>query len=676
MQALLQLDELETLRTRLQRISNACGKESLLLEHDAATAGDALMVAMGISELTATAILTAANQKRRVLGLGELAELKKEVPLQDGMDSAAPTAASKIPKIPARAEVVAATEAVKALTESSIGEEIAKAVDVIKTLQANEASLKDLDKEALLQKAVDLFDGHVCPVCETQFDPGHFRQVVAEQLLRLEAAAKARKAAEELLAPVVQRFEKVRDTLKPVIGYGPLFNPPIATEVLEECRRHLGEKIESIENFLPLSETLEVMNLEGIDSNSVLAKLAVIAQAVEAIPDPSDRDAARAYLILAEERLGTYRTAAAKARAGKRKVDISKRTFDVFGVSVNAALEGIYKNVEEDFKDLYRAINDDESAFDANLTPSIGKLGFDVNFYGRGSFPPGAYHSEGHQDAMGLCLYLALMRHILGDGFGIAVLDDVLMSVDTGHRRAVCSLLKAKFPNTQFVLTTHDPVWLRQMRSAGLITAKAGVEFHRWHVDTGPVEWKSIDVWKEIKDSLAKNNVREAASALRYHMELLSAEYCSELGGRVEYRPDNRYDLGMLLPGATAAMRDLLKKAKSAATSWGDTGLLITIEARETAFISAASAVLDKEWQYVNPAIHYNELEILSKEDFAPVAAAFEELSKQFACDKCGGTLFVSGTGLTKESLRCPCPAVNLTLLKKPSSGTPTPLQG
>lgn len=59
---------------------------------------------------------------------------------------------------------------------------------------------------------------------------------------------------------------------------------------------------------------------------------------------------------------------------------------------------------------------------------------------------------------MGLCLYLALMKHTLGDRFTFAVLDDVLMSVDAGHRREVCRLLKSEFPRTQFILTTHDRV--------------------------------------------------------------------------------------------------------------------------------------------------------------------------------------------------------------------------
>jgi hypothetical protein len=58
-----------------------------------------------------------------------------------------------------------------------------------------------------------------------------------------------------------------------------------------------------------------------------------------------------------------------------------------------------------DFSIYYQALSeDDEAAFTAKFSPSAGKLGLDVNFYGRGLFPPGAYHSEGHQDAMRVCL--------------------------------------------------------------------------------------------------------------------------------------------------------------------------------------------------------------------------------------------------------------------------------
>jgi hypothetical protein len=46
---------------------------------------------------------------------------------------------------------------------------------------------------------------------------------------------------------------------------------------------------------------------------------------------------------------------------------------------------------------------------------------------------------------MGVCLYLALMKRVLGDRFRFAVLDDVVMSVDQGHRKQFCRLLKTRF---------------------------------------------------------------------------------------------------------------------------------------------------------------------------------------------------------------------------------------
>jgi hypothetical protein len=49
--------------------------------------------------------------------------------------------------------------------------------------------------------------------------------------------------------------------------------------------------------------------------------------------------------------------------------------------------------------------------------------------------------TEGHQDGMGVCLYLALMKRLFGDQFTFALLDDVVMSVDVGHRYQFCQLL-------------------------------------------------------------------------------------------------------------------------------------------------------------------------------------------------------------------------------------------
>jgi hypothetical protein len=69
---------------------------------------------------------------------------------------------------------------------------------------------------------------------------------------------------------------------------------------------------------------------------------------------------------------------------------------------------------------------------------------------------------------MGVCLYLALMKRLFGNKFTFSLLDDVVMSVDSGHRYEFCKLLKAHFSDTQFIITTHDRLCAEQMKGGEL----------------------------------------------------------------------------------------------------------------------------------------------------------------------------------------------------------------
>ena len=338
-----------------------------------------------------------------------------------------------------------------------------------------------MSRDAMLKSALELFDDAHCPVCETVWEPDRFRAVVHAQRERLAVVNQQRKAAEARLGPIASKINTVLQGLTTIAGYCPHFATPVDAAALTAGMTELAAVVEKIGKFLPLNETITALAPNNL--NAVDPVLTAVGIALEAIPEPTERDAARDFLFVGQERLQTFRAESAKFASAKRQATIAKKVFEIYATATTAALNTIYQKVEHEFREFYRAINsDDESAFEAQLTPSIGKLGFDVNFYGRGFFPPGAYHSEGHQDGMGLCLYLALMKHLMGTGFTFAVLDDVLMSVDTGHRREVCALLKSAFPDTQFILTTHDGVWLRHMKTEGLIGAGEGVEFRKWNV--------------------------------------------------------------------------------------------------------------------------------------------------------------------------------------------------
>jgi len=260
------------------------------------------------------------------------------------------------------------------------------------------------------------------------------------------------------------------------------------------------------------------------------------------------------------------------------------------------------------------------------------------------------------------------MKHLLGDQFLFAVLDDVLMSVDVGHRREVCRLLKEKFPNTQFKLSTHDGIWLRHMRSEGLIGGGDSIQFRKWDVDQGPTEWEDRDVWGEINKLLDLEDVRGAASLLRYYMEFVSAEACHYLRARVEYRGDASYQLGDLLPAACGRLMELLKEARTAAASWGQNEQVTVISEREAKFAKAVTTSNVEQWS-VNPAIHYNAWANMTKADFRPVLEALKNLVAEFHCNRCESMFSVVPERGAREIIKCSCAGVvNYNLKKKKQS--------
>jgi roadblock/LC7 domain-containing protein len=447
--------------------------------------------------------------------------------------------------------------------------------------------------------------------------------------------------------------------------YGALLQPAIDCVTLNSYVTELAHLSTALGAFLPLSATSAALAAISTVPANVHTTLARLEAAIVALPEPTHQDAARDFLSVGQERLEAYRQASLKLKGAEQKAATSRFIYETYARVTTEALEAIYKKVEASFSELYRLVNhDDEEHFEAQLKPSIGKLAIDVDFYGRGFFPPGAYHSEGHQDGMGLCLYLALMNHLAGEAFTFAVLDDVLMSVDSGHRRQVSKMLRDKFPNTQFLLTTHDEIWLRHMKTVGLIESKGFVHFRTWNIDVGPTQWNARNVWEEIGDLLRQNDVRAAAGLLRSYLEHFSKEACQGLRAQVEFHGDAQFTLGDLLPNAIAKLKKLLKAGKAAAQSWSQADKLDTITKQEDRFRAIVAASSVEQWQ-VNAAVHYNEWANLHRNDFEPVVSAFKTLVEAFTCTKCNAMLFVTPEHGDAESVRCSCGDCNVNLRAK-----------
>lgn len=664
-QALLQLDYLRDTRQTLQKIARASETTRKTLIKERHDAGTDLATALGIPTLKPDELLVQVNNRRKKLGLPPIEVLDAQTSVKDGLSVATDKAKTKISKAISLVDIQSSVELLSTFSSTESIDNVAVIINQVKQLKKSGEYEKGVEKHEMLDRALRLVDEEKCPVCDTEWKLEDLSSLIKDKLSKLEGVLAEKEKLSGELEPLLATLSTLKKSLRKAIGIGSALETKEDVSLLEAAADHLQAASEEIQKVDDLDQLVEA--LEQLFSHESAAKgnLAKLQGRVEALPDTSERDAARDFLVEVDVRLSRYRGARRKEQKATSDAKMTETIFETFKSTYADGLNKIYSDIQDGFANLYREINkDDEASFEAEMPVHNAGVGLDVDFYGRGKFPPGAYHSEGHQDGMGLCLYLALMDHLYGAGFQFCVLDDVLMSVDGGHRRAVCSMLAKEFPNTQFIFTTHDEVWLKNMQSTGLVGKGSVIQFRNWSVEGGPTEWVPSDIWNEIDQLIEDNDIAGASAKMRHYLEYLAGELCHELGASVAYQGDHRYTLGQLMPNASGRLVKLLKLAKTAAVSWKNEELQKAIAEREEDIKAKVTTMKYEEWG-INATVHHNEWAALSREDFQPIVDAFKALDSAVRCGDCSSILFVRPHVGTEESLRCKCGNIHINLAKK-----------
>ena len=475
-QTLLRLDQVEKARKSFQKVANEATREVTRAQNEDHRAKQEFFRHLAIKTPTKAALLVAVNERRALLKLEPLSDLAPDVSIKAGVIADASKAAKpRLSKTGALGDLAAYDERVAAATNAEMQKAITEASGILNKLTESPALLKSIKQKLLVEQGLELLGEECCPLCDNPWDINELKLHLEEKLSKATEAAAIMTTLSNTVQPVLENLETLALAAKKIVQACGNADPAIEADALRDFVTACDTNRAAIEKVCAdpagIAEGIEALKHAGsavpAGAVNVINKL---KKHVTSLPEPSKEEAAKEFLIVAQEKYERCKTTKAEADAASQRGNLAAKVSAQYGAASTAVLEGIYDTVQKDFTEYYSFINrDDEEKFQGKLTPSVGKLAFDVDFYGRGKFPPGAYHSEGHQDGMGLCLYLALMKHTLGKDFILAVLDDVLMSVDVGHRREVCQLLKTKFGKTQFILTTHDAVWLQFMRTENLI---------------------------------------------------------------------------------------------------------------------------------------------------------------------------------------------------------------
>lgn len=499
-----------------------------------------------------------------------------------------------------------------------------------------------------------------CPLCSTSWSREDLEEKLNNRIKSLNYAKKDLEKLDKLKEEILKTRDNILISLEEVITAADTLELDKISQKLNSWQSELkrlspDDATFNLEEFKKIFKAADVSNLLGD----------LLNKARENAPDVTSEQLAWDNLTRLEEILNNYYKFKTSCLSSFKSFIKAEILLDTFLKSRDSIIGDLFSLIEERFMELYRELHgSDESAFKAQLKPQGGGVDFYVDFYGRGTHPPHALHSEGHQDSMGICLYLALAERLTEGYIDLIILDDVMMSVDAPHRREICRLLASFFKGRQFFITTHDQTWARQLKQEGVVSSRGMMELYNWSIENGPYINTTQDMWEKIEEDLAKNDVNSAAFKLRRGSEEYFRTTCNLLESKVTFKEDQRWSLGDFLPATLRSYNELLKKAKIAADSWKNQDEIMKLKRIEDNAKDAFGRSQAENWA-VNINVHYTKWADFSVEDFRPVVKAFNDLFSVFKCDNCGGILHLNKNKMNLEAVRCNCGAVNWNLVKK-----------
>lgn len=187
----------------------------------------------------------------------------------------------------------------------------------------------------------------------------------------------------------------------------------------------------------------------------------------------------------------TIETASDVVRAADQEVQLRRgeSLFALIGALEQAIREeirlhsqAVIDEISEDIRRMWSTLHPEEAIDDVHLyLPKDADKAIDIGlkFHGEELESPRITLSEGYRNSLGLCIFLAMAKRGASSD-GPILLDDVVVSLDHGHRGMIVELLEKEFSSRQVIILTHDRDWytdLRQQLDKGTWTFKVLVPY-------------------------------------------------------------------------------------------------------------------------------------------------------------------------------------------------------
>ncbi len=458
-------------------------------------------------------------------------------------------------------------------------------VGELANLQSTLGSLRTASDEAaqsgVIREGSAFFDAHpgitTCPLCRQELVDGYAKTIeqLHERQSMLGLVEETERRRSSVLDQLAVDTQRSADILASDLEHEALLTA-VERQSLRNARAsalRLTRAVRRVRLSVVETKTPEIPRNLSASYQARSAVVEVLEQQRQALIPTDEARLENAIALLVKSRdaepairrtvLEQKRTDVAAGRALRAKDAFSRAREE----AIQKAFDRIAGKVLEYYQKLHNYVTGAETsecsdlAFAQTSRAAAGGLRLAIKFLGSTDLrDPRPFLSEGHLDSLGLCIYLATVRIFNRPG-SLLVLDDVLTSIDEGHRYRVAELLFEQFRDFQIMLTTHDRHWFDILQSSCRARGEQGnwrfIKIARWTLERGPESAAFEGTWDYITENLNDVSFRELGGPLRVVFEDFLKRVAAKLELGVKYNFEGRYTSGDFL---SAGIQDALRE--------------------------------------------------------------------------------------------------------------------
>jgi DNA repair exonuclease SbcCD ATPase subunit len=414
---------------------------------------------------------------------------------------------------------------------------------------------------------------NVCPLCEQEINREILLIRIDERLRILQALSDKASEIRKISVGVIDNLKGISNKLSSAISKIELFDElSKEKEMLLDKFRILNvfiDKVTSAKDFkneIPIQEFIQQKEETNNIRLSISTKCNGLLSTIGLSEDEKKVLEVIRLIEQARSKVKDISNVSSELKAYKKRYELAEKIYSTFSETKKAKIQEVYNTIQEDMQNFHSMLHPNEPHKNIELVVALGRRAsteMEIESFGRKGEDPRALTSEGYLDSLGLCIFLAFVKKF-NEGCPLIVLDDVVTTIDAGHRENICKLLFEKFGEKQLIITTHDGIWYEQLRASQRAYGVEGnfknLVIIGWNVDTGPIVRPYKARWERIQEKTAAGDKSGAGNEARQYLEWILETICEALQIPVPFKSSGRYEVRELLMPAKKRVYSLIKE--------------------------------------------------------------------------------------------------------------------